>query len=205
MSAFLGPIHFWLYNKIEVEENILKEIIDKANDKSDISSIVNEGVEKFGKAVSGELEDNIDQDNIHGWLQGKIASVESRVAFTVTYLLNNDVLTFEEINDVFIESAKECASKISSANSSSKIYEQIYNYLLAGMPCDRVNEVIENGDDFIKWQTAIDIHKQYWDIVDGDVNNFHKFIDSWIKSFVATVNSDYNYVKNGNENIIERI
>ena len=27
MSAFLGPIHYWVYNKILVGENIQKEVL----------------------------------------------------------------------------------------------------------------------------------------------------------------------------------
>ena len=30
MSAFLGPIHFWLYNKIGNQEKLTKEIADLA-------------------------------------------------------------------------------------------------------------------------------------------------------------------------------
>ena len=25
MSAFLGPIHYWLYNKIQIQQNIVDE------------------------------------------------------------------------------------------------------------------------------------------------------------------------------------
>ena len=27
MSAFLGPIHFWLYNKIQFQENLIDELV----------------------------------------------------------------------------------------------------------------------------------------------------------------------------------
>ena len=27
MSAFLGPIHYWLYNKIQLQEELIKDIV----------------------------------------------------------------------------------------------------------------------------------------------------------------------------------
>jgi len=29
MSAFLGPIHYWLYNKIQLQEELIKDIVPK--------------------------------------------------------------------------------------------------------------------------------------------------------------------------------
>ena len=28
MSAFLGPIHYWLYNKIQLQEELIQEIAE---------------------------------------------------------------------------------------------------------------------------------------------------------------------------------
>lgn len=33
MSAFLGPIHFWLYNKIQLQEGLIREIAEMAEEK----------------------------------------------------------------------------------------------------------------------------------------------------------------------------
>ena len=33
MSAFLGPIHFWLYNKIQFQESLIDELIRYAADQ----------------------------------------------------------------------------------------------------------------------------------------------------------------------------
>lgn len=34
MSAFLGPIHYWLYNKIGNQEELTREIADYAAEES---------------------------------------------------------------------------------------------------------------------------------------------------------------------------
>lgn len=207
MSAFLGPIHYWLYNKIEVEENILQGIINFANTKEiDTKDLVSESVKKFGGKIVGNLEDNINQDNIHGWLQGRITSVELRLGYTITNLLKDDKLTFEEINSVFEENANICAKKVNlSDDTPVAIYQEIYNNLLAGMPCDRVNEVVENTSKSVKWETTIDIHKEHWDNVSGNVNLYHILEENWIKTFVKTVNPNFEYKKENGLNVIEVI
>ncbi len=206
MSAFLGPIHHWLYNKIEVEENILQELIEYTKTTGfDTSSLEKEITAKYGERTVGALEDIIATDNIHGWLQSRITSVESRLAYTVTELLNKRVISKNDIADVFSKNAVACAEKVTLADiTPSTIFQEIYNYLLAGMPCDRVNEVTDNTADFTKWITAIDIHEQYWLEVNGNVENYHEFEDKWITSFVSAISSDFRYIKEGNLNIVER-
>ncbi len=207
MSAFLGPIHYWLYNKIEVEESILESIFQEAKNKNyNIESLQNQGNENFGEAIVGELEDIISLENIHGWLQGRIASVESRLALTVTTLLNENILTLEEVISVFEKNAVETAKAVCGKPARPvEIFTEVYNNLLAGMPCDRVNQALEDNDNKVIWRKDIDIHKQYWDKVGGDVQNFHKAIDKWIGTFVKTLDSSFEYRIDGEQNIIERV
>ncbi len=207
MSAFLGPIHHWLYNKIEVEETILETILKNAKDKNiDTKELENENIAKYGDKVKGRLEDNINENNIHGWLQERITSVEYRLANTVTTLVNNSKVTSDDISENFISNAEMCAKKIELDTVTPEvIFREIYNYLLAGMPCDRVNEVKEHSHDSIVWETTIDIHKPYWDSVNGNVDLYNEFEQKWIKKFVNTLSSDFDYNKKGNINIIERV
>ena len=66
MSATLGPIHYWLYEKIRNQEDLTKVIAEYAKKEewlTDISKYV---------YILPRLEDTIDEDNIHRWLQEKI-------------------------------------------------------------------------------------------------------------------------------------
>ncbi len=206
MSAFLGQIHFWLYNKIQVEETILEGILKQAENKGfDVVTFEKEIVEKFGEATKGKLEDVINQDNIHGWLQDRITSVESRLASTVTTLLNNNVLTNDEIKAVFVVNANECANKVEvSVVEPAAMFNLVFDYLLAGMPCDRVNQVEEANETVVKWSTNMDIHEEYWELVGGNVENFHNCIESWIKIFVSGVNPNFEYEKINGLNVITK-
>ncbi len=207
MSAFLGEIHYWLYKKILQEEKFLEEILIAAKNKGiDEKSLKQEGEQIYGASTKGDLEDLIDKDNIHGWLQNKIFSVESRLALAVTHLINNKNMTKEEINQVFVTNAKKLAISLNLKNvSPEKMYTIIFDYLLAGMPCDRVNIIEKSSDECIKWSNSINIHKQYWIGVNGDVENFNYFIQSWIISLIKESNVNLCYKKIGNTNIIERV
>ncbi len=206
MSAFLGPIHHWLFNKIEVSEKLFSEILVLADNKGvDAKALENASIEKFGNKVVGKLEDNIDTDNIHGWLQARIQSVESRLAFISTSLVNDNKITNDEFIKVFEDNAMSIAKDLSIDEINPEgLYNLIFNYLLSGMPCDRVNTVTESSDDALVWVEEIDIHKQYWDTVNGDVSLFHKGIEKWIETFVATSNCGFIYKKVDNDNKIER-
>nr|MBK5237123.1 hypothetical protein [Clostridium sp.] len=72
MSAFLAPIHTWLFNKIllaeDLEKNLKKIYIDKyginAKDIAQKSLAFGEPID-----TTKNIEDIIDVSNIHGWLQ----------------------------------------------------------------------------------------------------------------------------------------
>ena len=90
MSAFLGPIHFWLYNKIGNQEKLTKEIADLAVQNGWI-----EDEACFIKTLP-PLETVIDEGNIHGWLQAQISDAETRYASLVksSSQLNNSFFLF---------------------------------------------------------------------------------------------------------------
>ncbi len=205
MSAFLGNIHYWLYNKIQIEEGILEDIFVLGKDKGfDITELNKTACAKFGEPETRALEEAITHDNIHGWLQGRIASVESRLAYVITDLVSQKVLSSDEISAVFEEHGKKVGLVAENKEGTpQEIFNMVYDNLLAGMPCDRVNIVLESDDSRIVWKKAIDIHKQYWDVVDGDVEIFHRAINSWITGFLSNF-SGYKYVINGDLYIIER-
>lgn len=72
MSAFLGPIHFWLYNKIGKQEELTKAIASMAAGNGWISDRT-----AYIRDLPA-LEDVIDESNIHGWLQDQIHDAETR-------------------------------------------------------------------------------------------------------------------------------
>lgn len=197
MSAFLGKIHYWLFNKIQLHEKLIEEVISLAEGKGYNSDVIlNESYSKYGSPVQGDLEDEINHSNIHEWLQERIASVESRLAYIITELLKNHVLKQEEIAEVFYKNAAFITKKIHIAEyCPQNVFNLIFDYMIEGMPCDRVNEIVQNSDTMIQWKTTREIHKQYWDVVGGDVNEFYSLRDSWIEGFLKGIGSEFKYIR----------
>lgn len=204
MSLFLGKIHYWLFNKIVWFENLEKEII-KAAEKTniDVEKAKKEIEAKYGEITPDmPLEDMIDTDNIHGWLQGKIHSAEGRMAAWVRTITENNPDDIVKIQNVYITQGIKAANEIKEENieinTAAEMYNKINDYILDGMPCDRVDEIVENTPDIITWVKTICVHKDVWEKENVSVNQFYKLRDLWIEAFVNTVNSDFKYVKNDN-------
>ncbi|PJI07732.1 MULTISPECIES: hypothetical protein [Clostridium] len=200
MSAFLGKIHYLLYNKIQLHEKLIEDIAELAKKNGyDSNNLLTRSFFKYGYPIKGSLEENIEHSNIHGWLQERIISVESRLAYVATELLNSNVIKKEEVSDVFYQNGVEAMKKLEVIGGSPKdFFSLIFNYMLEGMPCDRVNEVIEDDENKIVWRTTNDLHKDYWQQVSGDVNNFNYFVDAWINGFLNESGTGYKYIREEN-------
>lgn len=211
MSLFLGKIHYWLFNKIVWFEELEEEIIELAKKEGlDVDSLSIEINNKYGQKLPKlPLEEMIDTSNIHGWLQEKIHSAEYRLAtWTVNILKKED--SYKNLEELYInqglKAAKEVIESGRELNNAIDIYNSVNDYILDGMPCDRVNEVISQEEDRVIWKRQVCVHKEIWDTVGGDVNLFYNLRDLWIKSFVNKINSDYRYcILGNNEFSIERV
>lgn len=211
MSLFLGKIHYWLFNKIVWFEDLETEIIKLAKEEGlEVDALSKEINNKYGEKLPKlPLEDMIDTSNIHGWLQGKIHSAEYRLAtWTVKILEKEEGKEKLEAlyKDQGIKAAKEAIELGKSLNDAIDIFNAMNDYILDGMPCDRVNEVISQDGNKVLWKRTLCVHKEIWDNVGGDVNLFYELRDLWVKSFVNEVNNNYSYVSLGNNEFsIERV
>lgn len=205
MSAFLGPIHYWVYNKILVGENIQKEVLEFAKNRGiNVDSIKSKAYEKYGEPDYSNLEDVIDDGNIHGWLQGRIDSLEYRLASIVTDILKENI-KIEEIKEVFKSNGKEVFENIEDKSlSADGLFKVIFDNLVEGMPCDRVNLVEEESDEKVVWITTTCVHKRFWDAVGGDVNNYYILKDGWIEGFVSSSPKNFVYEREDNKNYIKK-
>lgn len=198
MSLFLGKIHYWLYNKIIWSEKMEDDIVAWATRK-DLpgDQWQEEAVSKFGEPTNNKpLEDVIDAGNIHGWLQERIERAELRQAYIVTKILADDPALQEDVVELFVNqgqaAAKEYDQKITTPEEA---FTALNDFILEGMPCDRVNEVIISDDTKHVWRTTACLHKLYWEQVDGDISVFYMLRDRWVKAFVEALTPSFTYTK----------
>ncbi|MBP1745187.1 MAG: hypothetical protein H6Q58_2165 [Firmicutes bacterium] len=191
MSAFLGKIHYWLYNKIQLHEDILDEVIRFAELRSiPVEALKDEADEKFGKPERGPLEDVINHGNIHGWLQSSIQNVENRTACVVTGLVKNHDVKIDEISEIYRESGRNAMALLEGGDFSPKeLYIMIFDNMLEGMPCDRINEPAAESEEEFSWNTTRCLHKECWDNAEGEVENYYTLRDAWIEGFIGGKNT----------------
>ena len=193
MSAFLGPIHHWVFNKVQFQDGVVNRLIELA--KTNGLDLVPMLSERFGELEQQPLEDIIDGGNIHGWLQTRVSLVESRLAGAITIVLEKTELTISDLQELLYGIGKE--NKPLKAGTATDIFAYLNDTLLDGMPCDRVNETIAETDDTVTWRRNGCVHKQYWESVGGDIENFYILRDSLIRGMLDGSSFDYNSPQTG--------
>lgn len=192
MSAFLGPIHYWLYNKIQLQQSIVNKVIEAG--KETIPGLEETLNVKYGESETRQLEEVIDQSNIHGWLQDQVSREEYKLAESVTLLQKGKPEILNKIKEIFCNTGKEIFRTIVIENTSD-IYKTLGDSLLDGMPCDHANSVIEESEEKIIWKRNNCVHKKYWDEVNGDIAIYYILRDELIKGCLD--NTTYVYNKTG--------
>jgi len=215
MSAFLGPIHHWLFNKIKLFEELEVSIINQVAEKygEEAKEIGNAMEAEYGSFIPQQpLENLIDTNNIHGWLQNRIQIAETRQAATLKSFIDkygNDVVSIVE--PLFIEQGKQSGLGLKEEAgllTAPDLYKALNNYLLDGMPCDHVNNVMTSEADHLQWRTSRCLHQPYWLQSGMDSSIMYQLRGNWIKAFIENANPAFTYTvegKGGNEGLLHQI
>lgn len=166
MSMFLGPIHYWLYDKIGNQEMLTRRFAEAAladGSLDDISDYVRE---------LPQLETVIDEENIHGWLQSRIEDGERRYAALVIALTAKD----PGVMDRLTEEAYAFGAQhgLPDGTAPADAYKAFEDFFVNGMPCDQVNMVTESTDQSLSWEQTQDLHAGAWSSQGGDVSTYYQ-------------------------------
>lgn len=162
MSAFLAPIHFMVYGKNQLQEQLIAAIADKA---------VAEGwaaetdVEGYVRRESQPLDAVIDLANIHGWLSANIEDVEHRLAALVTELLFGHPERQEVLEAIAYDEGKK--QEADEGLEAGEAFQYLMTHLVDGMPCDGVNMMRDQSANTFRWDKMADVHSRYWTEVEG--------------------------------------
>lgn len=201
MSRFLAPIHGFLFNKIKVTEDLEKNLISSYSEVygEEVNTLVRDINEKYGSPIgNGLIEDLIDSDNIHGWLQDKIARAETRQAKLLGDLIGKfgekaKTVAFDVFNNQASELAKTAKDSYES-DTAPNIYAALNAYILEGMPCDNVNVVTIKEVDTLEWKNMKCLHKAYWEIGGANIETLYSLRFSWFKTFIETINPKFTHI-----------
>ncbi|WP_149553977.1 hypothetical protein [Treponema pectinovorum] len=159
MSSFLGPIHFWLYEKIRFQEGLTAFIFDRCCDSASFKADEDKNLSLLVKRNLAPLDSLVDTMNIHGWLQERIEDAEKRYATLVTTICGTDSSKISEVKKAAFDFGVEHGVKCDSARD---VYKAFDDSLLNGMPCDRVCVVLKSEEDDFEWELSEDIHGKFW-------------------------------------------
>ena len=194
MSAFLGPIHYWLFNKIMLVESREKGIIALFKEKhgDEAESIASANISKNGDYFPATpLEDMIGDEPIHSYLAEAIERVETREAALIAALI-------EKYGDgakaEIIEAARKDGEKIGLAEAeelhaggpatAEDILSAVKNAFLDGMPCDHVTHTPTPTDREAVETHSECLHKDYWKNAGADAVFMCEYLGSWIDGLV---------------------
>lgn len=194
MSRFLGPIHHWMFRKIHVQNDMIEALLASAEEKNEITDLRSSVDKSYAPLESGSLEDLIDTDNIHGWLQDRVSLVENRLAFVVTQLEKNNPAALEEMKATLKALGTNHGQDL-PLTTPTEAYKAMNDLLLDGMPCDNVIGVLTQDEDRVTWKRNSCIHKDYWVQNEGNPENFLLLREAWIEGLLE--NSPLKYVNNG--------
>lgn len=166
MSAFLGPIHYWLYGKIQLQEELIQSLLASAQNQGWDNAPGEKLDAACGSADLRPLEECIDQGNIHGWLQEKIRGSETRLAVLVTELLKADPARLSELEQTAYRFGQ--SHPIEQGAGADRAFQALTDSLLDGMPCDHVNRLLQQEEQSTVWQQTQCLHREFWEQAGGD-------------------------------------
>lgn len=185
MKEKLAPIHFVQHNRIRIQENLEAFLIDMFG----LENLDAQSVDIHGPRTSEEaLETQIDHDHIHGWLESHLVANEKRLSRLAKEIIDSHdenalLLAHAEYGKRLAESLRE---KIQFSNG-----EQLYGYLnavmLDGMPCDKINEMVESGDRHLVWKSRKDLHSRYYAEQNLPESLYPRLRRSFLESFLSTL------------------
>lgn len=211
MSSAVKEIHQWLYNKIILVEKIEREIEEWVDSQGLPSKEITAEIRKrYGRPTEAKpLHKIAKQGDIHLWLYEQVKSAELRQAALITEVLKIKPEYKDELVRIYARSGENEAKEFQGVlpKNPEELYIVLNDFLLDGMPTDRVNQILSGSENVLVWRTALDVHKEYWDEVKGDVNHLYDLRDAWIKAFVATLTPDLTYERrpNGDHKIVKKI
>ena len=203
MSAFLGPIHFIMYEKIQLQNKLLDNIIIYGKEVG-VNNISEEITNKYGENETAPLESVIDHSAIHNWLNNQVIIVEKRMAYGVKLILDKDKSYLTKIGEIFFAQGEEKRLECADIIVVDELFKFLNMNLLDGMPCDGGVTVQNMDGSEVIWEVNLETHEPYYQESGLDIETFLYLRDMWLKGFFkGSFNIEYSRISNNTFRIIE--
>lgn len=194
MSAFLGPIHYWMFNKIQILESRAFAIAASL-ETGGKAEPVKKAIDGYGERLDGKDIAVLLGDNpIHQFLEGLIGKVEVFEAQLVEAAGDD----FDKVLSAVEAHGREMAARALGASggkmgSLHDIYQVVNEYQLEGMPCDPGAVVEELSDDKMIYAHSSCNHIRNWEYTGVDVKKMCDVNNTWLKGLITGLNGGAEY------------
>ncbi len=160
MKEKLAPIHFIQHNRIKIQENLEAFLIDLFT----LQDIDSKSITVYGPRTTDEpLETQIDHDNIHGWLESHLIANENRLSILSKEIINkNDETALHLAHAEYGKRLAESIKEDVHFSNGQELFGYLNAVLLDGMPCDKINSLVEANDHHLVWKSKEDVHSKYY-------------------------------------------
>lgn len=200
MSAFLGPIHYWMYRKIQVQEAMVEAVLKQNETKGYIENLREQTNEHCGTIEQEPLETIIDESNIHGWLQARVQIVEKRLSYAVTEIIKHNAAHREEVVEIIHQLGKQMKPETEPTDAKA-VFQLLNDMLLDGMPCDHINEQVSASEDEVVYRRTRCIHCDYWREIGGQEEVYYDLRTAFVKGMLENTTFEYRIDDQGNYHI----
>ncbi len=204
MSAFLGPVHFMLYNKIQRQNELLNDIIKSSDENNWVKDLTAILKENCGENETAPLETVIDEKAIHNWLNNQVSIAESRMAFALKLILEKDSSLIDKISEIFYSNGAAARLEYADIIVTEQLFNAVNMCLLDGMPCDGGITVDSNDGSEIVWSINMQVHAPFYEKAGISSQVFLSLRDKWLQGFFAgSFNIDYTRLSENTFRIME--
>ncbi len=193
MSTFLGPIHYWLFNKIRLVETREKEIVKAVGNLFGKGAVkrITEVTSKYPPYFDNTpLEELIGNSSIHAFLADTIRRVELREAEVLGVLMENYGRRAEELalevsyNHGLVNGRIALKEYEIDDPTAESLYKTLRDYFLDGMPCDHVVEIQQVSERELIERHSECLHSDYWKEAGVSQRFMCTYLCKWVDGFI---------------------
>lgn len=194
MSAFLGPIHYWMFNKISLLEDRAMAVAGKL-EKVGLAAQVKAKLDEYGPRLAGQdLAELVGGESIHNSLYGFITKVEVLEAELVALAGDKH---YDEVRAEIHAHGKATGARLlaergEKADKLDILYRYIADAHLEGMPCDPGAQV-EQTNGTLRYTHIQCNHIPNWKYTSCPISRMCAIHNEWLQGFIAGLDGSVTY------------
>jgi hypothetical protein len=196
MSAFLGPIHYLMYDRILLAAERESFIYDFVSDKmspGQKDELKQKHAEYAHQLETGDLAEMIGATPIHSWLQEAMeATIVSEAALIgiIADKPEREAVVFGAAREHGMKVGEKLSWELPAVKESAQdVLQHMDRLMLTSMPCDRIAEVLAVNDKSFIVRRDLLFHEPLWNRAKVNAELMIKYQELWLQGFFSAMGS----------------